>query len=581
MSKKAKIALIIIILIAVGAFLFIKNRNKGQVEYTLEKVNNYNYFILKQDNKYGVMGANGDTIITPVYDEVRIPNPEKDVFICYKDNATTCLNSNNEPIFANYNQVEPIRLKNTVSDLMYEKSTLTYVKDDKMGLINLDGKKIVDSKYESIETLPSQEGKLLVKQQGKVGIININGHEIIKPEYDQIKEDGYYENDSDIQKSGYITSNTTKEGYRYGYINYKGEELLKPEYNDISRILDIKDSENAYLILAKDGKYGVYKNGNAVVKNDYQSISYEQGNQVFVVEKSGIYGIADLKGSMVVPLEYNQIDITGIGIYAKKGEQTTIFDKNGKTLELEENTSVLNTGNENYKIKISSSDGAISYGVINNKGEEAIPQNYSYIEYLSENYFIASNKDGKLGVLDTNNKEVLPLEYASIHKIDGTSIVQTGRDTDQINEFYTSKLEKICESPASTVTLNGNYVYIQSDEGIKYIDKETEQEVKNTDVFKENMLFSAKDENGNWGFVDKAGNVKIDYQYEKVTELNKYGYAGVKKDGKWGVINSEGEIILEPTYTISEENEKDLNFIGKYYSVEYGFGEIYYTSDNA
>ena len=67
MSKKAKIALIIIILIAVGAFLFIKNRNKGQVEYTLEKVNNYNYFILKQDNKYGVMGANGDTIITPVY----------------------------------------------------------------------------------------------------------------------------------------------------------------------------------------------------------------------------------------------------------------------------------------------------------------------------------------------------------------------------------------------------------------------------------------------------------------------------------------------------------------------------------
>ena len=446
MSKKSKIALIIIVLIAIGAFLFIKNRNKGQIEYTLEKVNNYNYFILKQDNKYGVMGVNGDTIITPVYDEVRIPNPEKDVFICYKDNATTCLNSNNEPIFTNYNQVEPIRLKNTVSDLMYEKSTLTYIKDDKMGLINLDGKKIVDNKYESIEALPSQEGKLLVKQQGKVGIININGHEIIKSEYDQIKEDGYYENDGDIQKSGYITSNTTKEGYRYGYISYKGEEVLKPEYNDISRVLDIKDSENAYLILAKDGKYGVYKNGNAVIKNDYQSISYEQGNQVFVVEKSGTYGVVDLKGSMIVPLEYNQIDITGIGIYAKKGEQTTIFDKNGKTLELEENTSVLNTGNENYKIKISSSDGAISYGVINSKGEEAIPQDYSYIEYLSENYFIASNKDGKLGVLDANNKEILPLEYASIHKIDGTNIVQTGKDADQINEFYTSKLEKICEA---------------------------------------------------------------------------------------------------------------------------------------
>ena len=31
-----------------------------------------------------------------------------------------------------------------------------------------------------------------------------------------------------------------------------------------------------------------------------------------------------------------------------------------------------------------------------------------------------------------------------------------------------------------------------------------------------------------------------------VTEFNKYGFAGIKKGGKWGVVNIKGEIIQEP-----------------------------------
>ena len=77
-----------------------------------------------------------------------------------------------------------------------------------------------------------------------------------------------------------------------------------------------------------------------------------------------------------------------------------------------------------------------------------------------------------------------------------------------------------------------------------------------------------------WGFVDALGNNIIDNKYEKVTELNKYGFAGIKQDGKWGVINSEGKIILEPTY---ELNDNEPIFIGEYYQVIYGNGEIYYT----
>ena len=51
----------------------------------------------------------------------------------------------------------------------------------------------------------------------------------------------------------------TQEGYRYGYINNNGKLILKPEYNQLSRITDIEDNDNAYLLGAKNGQFGVTK----------------------------------------------------------------------------------------------------------------------------------------------------------------------------------------------------------------------------------------------------------------------------------------------------------------------------------
>ena len=61
-----------------------------------------------------------------------------------------------------------------------------------------------------------------------------------------------------------------------------------------------------------------------------------------------------------------------------------------------------------------------------------------------------------------------------------------------------------------------------------------------------------------------------------VTELNEYGFAGIKEDGKWGIVNSEGKIIQEPTYELEEVSPK---FIGKYYKLEEWNWNAYYTDD--
>ena len=59
-----------------------------------------------------------------------------------------------------------------------------------------------------------------------------------------------------------------------------------------------------------------------------------------------------------------------------------------------------------------------------------------------------------------------------------------------------------------------------------------------------------------------------------VTEINEYGFAGIRENGKWGVINSNGEIIQEPIYDIDSLTPE---FIGKYYKSNEWYGNDYYT----
>ena len=72
-----------------------------------------------------------------------------------------------------------------------------------------------------------------------------------------------------------------------------------------------------------------------------------------------------------------------------------------------------------------------------------------------------------------------------------------------------------------------------------------------------------KKENGKYGYVDKKGNVVVDYIYDDATEQNEFGYASVKKDGLWGCVDSKGNVKVTPAYSL--ENNASVEFIGKWH----------------
>lgn len=566
------VILTVILIVLAGGMLYYFIKENGK-KYEIAKVNEYNYFVLKSGNTSGVIDKAGNLIIESNYDDIKIPNPEKDVFVCYKNGTTKILNSQKQEKLTDYQSVEPIQLKNITTNLMYEKTVLKYEKNGKYGLVSLEGKKITGPIYESIEGLPYKEGELLIKKDGKYGVINIKGNELIKNIYDQISVDGYYTTDNGYQYAGYIVSNTTEEGYRYGYVNYKGKVVLKPEYNQLSRTIDIDDDENAYIIAAKNGQFGIMKNNEQLLPNEYQSIVYDEGNDIFTIEKSKKYGVTNKDGKILVPTEYKQIDVTGIYLYAQNEQGTTVYNKEGTQVNIDTSVAILNTNNEKYKIKITNKDGT-KYGVIGKNGEEIIAQQYSYIEYLNDNYFIVSKNDSKLGVIDDKNNIKIDITNDSLQKIDGTELIETVTTKDNMIRLYSKDMSMVCEMEKANVETKENYIKVSNQEDVKYFSKEG-KELKNTEVFTNNVLF-AKKVGDKWGFADKSGKMVVEAKYDFVTEFNEYGFAGVKSEDKWGSVNTKGEVVIEPTYKLNDLNP---SFIKSYYQVKNGLGEIYYTNN--
>ena len=577
MERKGRIIILItlaiFIAVGLGVFLWIQSSKN----YEIEEITSKDYYTLYQDGKVGVINTSGEVLIEPIYDSIQIPNPKKPVFICLsnynkqKDSYnTTIRNEKNEEIFNQYEEVSSIKVNGIAGEIPYEKSALKYKKDNRYGLLSFEGKEITKPIYEEIDSLPYKEGEFLVKKDGKYGVLNPKGTKMVNIEYDDITGDGYY--DKNYKNAGYIAGTKSEEGYLYSYLRNDGNVLLKKEYNDIVRINEIEDSNNVYLIASKTGKKGLYKNSKQIINCEYQSLEYNEECQLLIAKRNDKYGIFNLEGKQILPVENSEVSIKGIHILATKDNKQTEYDLNGNPVNGVKYKSISATANEDFFITVNQSN---RYGLINKKEVEVIENKYAYLEYLTGQYFAVYSDDNKIGVIDSSGKIVLDMKYDVIQKIKGSNLVQAILlDSNQV-ELYTEDIKQVAIQENASIYLSDSYIKLASPDKISYF-KLDGTATTSKEIFPTNEMFASV-KNGFWGFEDKDGNIKVERKYDSVTEFNEYGFAGIKLDGKWGVIDKSGNIIVQPIYTIEQKNTEP-KFLGKYYEINYN-GDTYYTNE--
>ena len=578
--KKKKliiIGILILIIIVIVVSLIIYFSNRAKYIFDVEYVSNIEYNTVKVEDKYGVIDGNGNIVIEPTYNVIQIPNPSKPVFICMsnyntetKEYETKVLNDKKEQVITGYSNIQAIPANSTADGIPFENTVLRYKRDDKYGLISLEGKEITEAIYEEISSVTYKEGMLLVKQDGKYGVININGKVVIKPEYDNITVDNYYDVNTGYQRTGFIVCSIKDEGYRYGYVDYRGKKILDTIYTEVERVTDLEDEKDVYIVAYKDGQAGLLKNKKQILDYEYEDIIYYAYNDVFIVQRNGKQGITDRKGKIKIDTKYTNISFGGIYVNAvDENNETKILDLNG------------NEVSDGYIAKMPTKDGEHYivydeeglYKIIDNNGNVVVDRSYTNIEEIGDNYYIVANNRNN-GIIDLTGKSLVELRYNSIVELDNTELLQANISATSTVSLINKNMQVVATMDNASIDVEDGYIRLYSETEDKYFDY-AGNELSTKDVFPNNKMY-AQEENGKWGFVDQNGNTKVENEYDMVTELNEYGFAGIKKDGKWGVIDEDGQVVQEPIYELDEISP---SFIGKYYKVDEWYGNVYYTDE--
>lgn len=374
-----------------------------------------------------------------------------------------------------------------------------------------------------------------------------------------------------FQKHGFIVSNKVNNKYYYGYINYLGEKLLDTKYSEIIRIQDTNSKDDIYLIANSDVKSSFYKNNKEIIKSNYEDIQYDIANKKLILQKNQKQGLADLNGKIIIPIEYDNIIVAGSCINAQKNGEVILFKPDGAKIQNNNLISMFQTENEKFIICVNNEE---KYGIIDNNENQIIENKYFFLSYLWEDYFIAKNEN-YFGIINSSNEIILNFEYDSLQKVEQTNIIEGLKNNKKI--YLNKNLKQIKEFEDIKRKMDNNYLKLYSitQKELMYLDKDGNI-IENIDYL--NTKLFAKEENGKWGFINKAGEFIVNAKFDYVTEFNKYGFAGIMKDEKWGVIDEAGTVIEEPKYKFDDEELP--TFIGKYYETYLGYGEKFYKDES-
>ena len=393
-----------------------------------------------------------------------------------------------------------------------------------------------------------------IYQDEKWGVLDSNGDIVINPSYEEMVI--IPDPKTDIFLCTYDVDYSTG-NYKTKAINAKNEEILT-QYENIEALAN------------KEGKYGVATNdGKIIIEPKYTEISALGKNKVagyIVKDENEKYGIIGVSSKEILPNQYDGItDVYGNDLYVvKEGETKKVINKK-QILINKEGTEILSEGFDKISQILKNQDTGIifqkndKYGVMKTTGEITLDAKYDSLEEAKSEILIYK-QDEKYGIMDITGQVKVEPQYTNItyeEKADIYIAEKENYEADILDNTFTTRISGM----VLEINTETGYIKILENDQTKYYTFHFEEK-QEKDIFPNRTLFVSK-QDGKYGFVDKDGNVVVDYQYDDATEQNDYGYAGIKKDANWGSINSEGKVIQEPKYDL--EDYILVNFIGKWH----------------
>lgn len=446
-------------------------------------------------------------------------------------------------------------------------SYYTAYENGKFGVINNEGEIVINPSYDEIISIPNNSKPIFICAYDvddangtyKTKAINEKNEEILLG-YDKIEAIDNY----DSKQNNWYEDNVlrvSKNG-KYGIINFEGKEILPCEYDEITALKGVKSN----FLVKKEGNVGIVNDvGQTIVKVEYKEVialKDEYKSEYIIVNAENKCGLISTSGTVLIQANYDQVKYIGSShLFAvKEADSWKLYDTEKNSIVIDAGyKDIVEAKSEN--IIVVNTDG--KYGVLNKDYTVKIEPQYEDLKYAFSIYYIAK-KDGKYGIINSENETVIEFEYQNMIYSENGGFIQADK-TDTETVIFDNNLGQKVVGIVSDINTEKGYIKVYTNNEYKYYNLKLEEK-KSSDLLTANTLFLTK-KDGKYGYIDKSGNVVVDYVYEDGTEQNKQGYSAVKKDGVWGSINQVGVIIQEPSVNL--DNSIYIDFIG-----------IWHLSDN-
>ena len=451
----------------------------------------------------------------------------------------------------------------------------TVYTNEKYGVIDSRGDIVIEPTYEEIIVIPDATRDLFFCTENvnyetgsyETKAINSRGQEQYE-KYDSVEPIQNIDAQNVVTYEGEILK--VRNGELYGIIDYRGNELLPCQYQSIEPLVGTSKS----ILIKKDDKVGLMDDtGSIIIEPEYAEITAvneEYSNGYIVKNEEGKVGLIGYTKEKILDVIYDEIDsVCGNNYYIVTTNGTKqVVRKNGEKV-FDVNVDAITNISENGIIV----ENDRKYGILDLEGNEKLAIQYEDLQYAFSEYYIAK-KDGKVGIIRANGEEVCEFKYEKIQYRKDENFfeaTEAGKiESDLIDSNFQVRVTGIISE------INNEYGYMKIRVGDEYQYYNFRFEQRNIqDILTTNEIYLSR-ENGKYGYVNKDGVVVVNYIYDDATELNRYGYAAVKKDGLWGCIDHTGKVIVEPTYSF--ENQLVSDFIGKWHYGE-DINANYYTDE--
>ena len=441
-------------------------------------------------------------------------------------------------------------------------------------LIDLDGNYVVrPGRYDNIEINNFSEGLCPVSRNGKYGFIDVSGKEVIPCQWEWVLK---------FERGLAIILKKNNKGYdRRGVINHKGEIIVEPKYASIHFIegADLISTEGPVtllnfkgeilqsdifsvqlackdnrLLISKNGNYGGYffvdSLGKRKLKNFYDVREFSGGYAVAHIRdelKGNLPGYIDTEGNQYAVGKYEILGDfkDGFAIVRKEGKSGVINDnfeevipcvydglghiahRNGESVFV--NDIIFVRRGKEYALMTKEGTTIVPYCLYNDfKGEENLPVINAKVTYEIEkiNYLGESYKINPSTLLDLKGNRLTNMDY------------------DFISRFYQGFACFKREKKRGILNISGEEV-ITTDYGM--------EDIVSLTPLQEYIFYGIVRvyHNGKWGLLNRNGELIVPFIYDEMGDFND-GLSVVKVDKKYGAIDINGKIVVPVDFYVQD-----------------------------